>query len=61
MRPLKAIRAYCLDCSETSAEVKQCVIPDCPLYQYRMGHNPARKGLGGNAAHLHPATTQKRD
>ena len=47
--PLKAIRMNCLDCSGYKAiEVKNCVILDCPLYQYRFGKNPKRKGIGGN-------------
>lgn len=38
---IKAIRAKCLDCSGGSREeVKQCVIPDCPLYPFRLGKNP---------------------
>ena len=42
--PLKAIRAKCLDCCCGSAyEVKNCVIHDCELYPFRMGHNPNRK------------------
>lgn len=49
--PVKAIRAKCLDCCCGSAqEVKLCPITDCPLYPYRMGHNPSRKGKGGNPA-----------
>ena len=49
MTALKAIRAKCLDCCcGSSDEVKKCPIPDCPLYPYRDGHNPARKGIGGN-------------
>ena len=48
MTPLKAIRAKCLECSAGSAkEVRVCPIPDCALYQYRFGHNPKRKGIGG--------------
>ena len=44
LSPLKAIRAYCIDCSGGSAkEVRLCVIPDCPLYCYRMGKT-GRKG-----------------
>lgn len=39
--PLKAIRAKCLDCSNGQiGEVRECVIPDCPLYPYRMGMRP---------------------
>ena len=44
MNPLKAVRQYCLDCSgDSPSEVKDCVITDCPLYQFRMGTNPTRK------------------
>ena len=46
--PLRAIRLKCLDCSCGNAnEVKLCPIEDCPLYHYRSGHNPNRKGIGG--------------
>ena len=48
MTPLKAIRLRCLECSAGSIkEVRLCPVHDCELYQYRMGHNPKRKGLGG--------------
>lgn len=41
MTPLRAIRARCLECSGGStAEVRECVIPSCPLYPFRMGKNP---------------------
>jgi hypothetical protein len=47
MTPLKAIRAKCLDCCcYQQAEVRRCPATECPLYAYRMGHNPARAGLG---------------
>ena len=47
--PLKAIRAFCIDCSGGSpSEVRNCIIPECPLYLYRLGKNPNRKGIGGN-------------
>lgn len=47
MTPLKAIRAKCLDCCcGQSFEVRLCPIKDCPLYPYRDGHNPNRKGTG---------------
>ena len=46
--PLKAIRAKCLDCMcDQPMEVRLCPCTDCPLYPYRMGHNPNRKGIGG--------------
>jgi len=48
LSPLKAIRKKCLDCSMGSKkEVRLCPMTDCPLYPYRMGHNPNRKGIGG--------------
>ena len=45
MTPMQAIRAKCLDCMCGQAnEVKQCPCSDCPLYEYRTGHNPNRAG-----------------
>ena len=41
MTPIKAIRLHCLECSGGSSnEVRLCVIPDCPLYPFRLGKNP---------------------
>ncbi len=41
LTPIKAIRAFCLDCSCGSAnEVRLCPISNCWLYPYREGHNP---------------------
>lgn len=41
MTPVKAIRSKCLDCCCGSAkEVRLCPVYDCPLYPFRMGHNP---------------------
>ena len=46
LTPLKAIRQNCIECSGGSLkDVKDCIIPDCPLYQYRMGKNSNRKGI----------------
>ena len=45
--PIKAIRAKRLECSAGQLkEVRDCVIHDCPLYPYRMGKNPNRRGIG---------------
>ena len=45
LTPVKAIRAKCIDCYGGSRyEVENCVTPDCPLYPYRLGKNPNRKG-----------------
>ena len=41
--PVKAIRAYCLECEcGSSEEVKRCHIEKCPLYPFRFGKNPFR-------------------
>ena len=42
--PVKAIRAFCLDCcGGSSMMVKGCSAPDCALYPFRFGKNPYRK------------------
>ncbi len=47
MTPLRAIRAKCLDCSNDQwLEVKLCQVPKCPLFAYRFGKNPKRRGMG---------------
>ena len=46
LTPIKAIKANCLDCMCGSyKEVKLCPIKDCPLFPYRFGHHPLRKGM----------------
>lgn len=43
LRPLKAIRAKCLDCSNGSfVEVKNCPVVKCPIYPYRLGKRPIK-------------------
>lgn len=62
MTPMRAIRAKCLDCSGDSAnEVRLCPIKDCPLYEYRFGHNPARKGICGKESPNHKTFTNSKD
>lgn len=42
MTPYRAIRKKCLDCTcDQAAEVRLCIINDCPLWPYRFGHKPA--------------------
>ena len=42
--PVKAIRAFCLECSgDSTAEVKSCPRTVCPLYPFRLGKNPYRQ------------------
>lgn len=44
--PLKSIRSMCLECSnQQPALVRECHITDCPIWIFRFGKNPARKGL----------------
>jgi hypothetical protein len=39
--PIKAIRAKCIECSGGSvAEARRCHLTYCPLWAFRMGHNP---------------------
>lgn len=45
--PLRAIRRNCLDCSGGPTEVRLCTVDDCPLYAFRFGTQPSRKGIGG--------------
>lgn len=41
---MRAIRAKCLECCcDQPTEVRLCESKDCPLWPYRMGHNPFRK------------------
>lgn len=48
LTPIRAIRAKCLDCScGQPSEIRNCVIPECPLFTYRFERNPGRKGVGG--------------
>lgn len=39
--PVKAIRAYCIDCMcGNTAEVRRCPLDSCPLFPFRFGKNP---------------------
>ena len=40
----KAIKLKCLDCSAYQhGEIKECRAKNCPLWPFRMGHNPFTK------------------
>lgn len=42
--PVKAIRAFCLECCGNSSEaVRECTAPRCALYAFRFGKNPYLK------------------
>jgi len=54
LTPLKSIRVYCLECSGSRPkEIRYCPSSGCPLYLYRFGTNPHRKGVGPGAVLLH--------
>lgn len=58
-RPLKAIRAKCLECSNDSFnEVRLCSASDCPLYAYRFGHKPKGMKLPAEDADEEKTRTQ---
>jgi hypothetical protein len=53
LTPLKAIRINCLECQSGSRKaVRTCNTVDCPLFIYRFGHNPARRGIGGGLSNF---------
>lgn len=47
--PLQAVKLWCAVCIG-EGPVRLCAMKECPLIPYRMGKNPARKGLGGKGA-----------
>jgi len=47
LSPVKAIRLHCLNCAKQPKNVRRCPNQVCALYSYRLGHNEARKGIGG--------------
>ena len=57
--PMKAIRAYCLDCAGGPAEARKCVTIRCPLWPLRMGRWPGR--LSRSRDILHKASAQSSD
>lgn len=47
LTPCRAIRLYCIECSGGSQKApKFCENEKCPLWAFRMGHNPNRQGMG---------------
>ena len=46
LTPLKSIRMKCRECTLGPKEIRYCTITGCPLYLYRFGTNPKRKGQG---------------
>lgn len=53
LTPLRAIRAKCRECMGGSLKgIRICETEDCSLFQYRFGHNPSRKGIGGRVCRV---------
>ena len=44
--PLQAIRKHCINCAGRLKEIRECATTECSLHRFRMGRNPARKGIG---------------
>jgi hypothetical protein len=41
LTPVKAIRAFCVECTCGDTEwIRECPSTDCSLFPYRMGKNP---------------------
>lgn len=62
---LRRIKAHCIDCLGSRFEVVSCpggvLNPEphkCPLWDYRLGTNPKRRGMG-NIQNLTGAKTEK--
>jgi len=49
---LMRIKRHCVECSGKIKAVSDCDTIECPLYLYRLGHNPFRKGIGRNAEQM---------
>ncbi len=41
--PMKAIRAFCYNCLGGMSPKKECIDPDCALYDFRDGKNSRRQ------------------
>ena len=53
LNPLKAIRAFCLECQGHSRSgVRSCADPLCPLWPYRLGTDPGRERLAARGTVL---------
>lgn len=52
LTPLRAIRAKCIECSNSFMGVNRCDNAACPLFFFRLGAHPARKGIGGGLSNF---------
>jgi len=58
--PIKSIRAYCIGtcCAGNRRQVTICGAKDCPLFGYRLGKHPARRGATGGVKNLTTASQE---
>lgn len=69
MTPLKSIRLKCLDCCAYQlAEVRLCPTINCPLFNFRSGHNTSKqkceqkhKVLRKEISKNKPSTSEKQE
>jgi len=60
LTPVKAIRTKCLDCScWMPSEVRNCFLPECSPYPYRMGKNPNCRRKTDNEEAVSPLSSRK--
>jgi len=48
IRPIKKIKEYCIDCSDGVQNIKKCSFTKCPLFLFKKGKNPNKKGNKDN-------------
>ena len=59
--PVRVFRAFCLQCTGGSSNlVLECETESCPVYPYRMGKNPAKKGQGASTETMKKAREQRK-
>lgn len=63
MTKRRAIKVHCLDCAGGSAlEVTLCGIPDCPLWEHRLGCSPRSRQYQNRVTRAlmsHPAVVEE--
>ena len=60
LTPVKAIRKMCLQCqSQSPKAVRLCEAVTCPLWEFRFGKNPHKKGLMVNLKPFGATTIKK--
>jgi len=47
LTPVKAIRKFCIQCAGSQKAPRKCTNEICPLFDFRLGKNPGRAGIGG--------------